>query len=145
MSRVRDLLGTKGHDVATIDLEAPVFEAVMIMHRRHIGSVVVLKGGEIVGIFTERDLMNRVVAVGRETQGTQVKDVMTPRVAFCEPDTPLSQCRTAMSRNRIRHLPVLDDGKLVGIISSGDIMARELEDTEEQIRYLHEYMHGAVR
>src|SRR5262245_3277145 len=125
MSRVRDVLGTKGHDVATIELEAAVFEAVTIMHRRHIGSVVVIKAEEIVGIFTERDLMNRVVAAGRDARATAVKDVMTPRVAFCEPETPLSQCRTAMSRNRIRHLPVLEDGKLVGIISSGDIMARE--------------------
>lgn len=142
MSRVRDVLNSKGSDVATIDREAMVQEAVMTMHRRHIGSVVVMSGAEIVGIFTERDVLNRVVAAGKDPGQIRVREVMTPRVAFCEPQTPLSQCRTAMTRNRIRHLPVLENGKLVGIISSGDILARELEDTEEQIRYLHEYMHG---
>ena len=144
MSRVQDVLNTKGSDVATIRLDANVLDAARGMHERHIGALVVLDGGNIVGIFTERDLLNRVVAVGRDPSATQVRDVMTARVAICTRDTTLSACRTAMTRNKMRHLPVVEDGRLIGIISSGDILARELEDQEETIRYLHEYMHGTI-
>jgi IMP dehydrogenase len=145
MSRVQDVLNAKGSTVvATIELRATVLEATVKMHERHIGALVVLNGDDIVGIFTERDLLNRVVAVGREPSETFVRDVMTPRVAVCTRDTTLSACRTAMTRNKMRHLPVVEDGRLIGIISSGDILARELEDQEETIRYLHEYMHGTI-
>jgi len=144
MSFVRDVLRDKGRDVATIDREATVREAAERMHQRHIGALVVLSGGQVVGIFTERDLLNRVVAKGLDPDGTGIGEVMTDRVAFCTSDTPLSVCRTAMTQNRIRHLPVMEDGRLSGMISSGDILARELADHQETIRYMHEYMHGAV-
>jgi CBS domain-containing protein len=103
-----------------------------------------MDGDTIAGIFTERDLLNRIVAARRDADVTPVDEVMTERVAFCEPDTTLESCRTTMTRNKLRHLPVVHDGRLVGIISSGDILARELHDQEETIRYLHEYMHGHV-
>jgi CBS domain-containing protein len=113
------------------------------MHERHIGSVLVMRDGRIAGIFSERDLMNRIVAEQLDAASTLVSAVMTERITCCTPDTTLDTCRNAMTKNRIRHLPVLDEaGNLVGIISSGDILARELKDTEETLRYLHEYMTG---
>lgn len=144
MSFVRDVLATKGGDVATIDRDSTVLEAARRMRERHIGSLVVMSGGRIVGIFTERDMLYRIVAAERDPASTLVCDVMTDRVAFCASDTPLEACRTAMTRNRIRHLPVVEDGSLRGMISSGDILARELEDQQETIRWMHEYMHGAT-
>lgn len=145
MSLVRDVLnrkGDRGHEVTTIESSAVTLEAAKQMRERHIGALVVMEGEKIVGIFSERDLMNRVVAAGKDPATTPVRDVMTAKVAFCTRDTTVESCRTAMSRNRMRHLPVVEGGKLVGIISSGDILSRELVDHEETIRYLHEYMHG---
>ena len=142
MSLVRQVLDKKKGDVATIDRDASVQEAADLMHSRHIGALIVLHDGNIVGIFTERDLLNRVVAEKKDPVKVQVVEVMTTQVAVCSPDTPIESCRAAMTRNKMRHLPVVNDGKLVGIISSGDILARELQEQEETIRWLHEYMHG---
>ena len=143
MSTVRNVLAAKGRDVATIDHDKSVLQAAKIMHDRHIGSVLVMRDGRIAGIFTERDLMNRIVAEQRDPAATPVGDVMTERIACCDEDTTLDACRTTMTKHRMRHLPVLDsDGRLVGIISSGDILARELKDTEETLHYLHDYITG---
>lgn len=145
MSLVRDVLnrkGDKGAQVTTIESSAVTLEAAKRMQQGHIGALVVMEDEKIVGIFSERDLMNRVVAAGKDPAATPVRDVMTAKVAFCTRDTTVEFCRSAMSKNRMRHLPVVEEGKLVGIISSGDILSRELVDQEETIRYLHEYMHG---
>lgn len=144
MSFVRDVLATKTGGVATIDRDSTVLEAARRMRERHIGSLVVMSDGRIVGIFTERDMLYRIVAAERDPASTLICDVMTDRVAVCASDTPLEACRTAMTRNRIRHLPVVEDGNLCGMISSGDILARELEDQQETIRWMHEYMHGVM-
>lgn len=143
MSTVRAVLTHKGSDVATVEHDKTALHAAKIMHDRHIGSVLVMRDGRIAGIFSERDLMNRIVAEELDANTTLVSAVMTERITCCTQDTTLDTCRNAMTKNRIRHLPVLDEaGNLVGIISSGDILARELKDTEETLRYLHEYMTG---
>lgn len=143
MSTVRSILAHKGSHVATIPHDQTALDAARIMHEKHIGSVLVLQDGKIAGIFTERDLMNRIVAEQRNAGATRVGEVMTERIACCSPETTLDACRSAMTKHRMRHLPVLDEaGNLVGIISSGDILARELKDTEETLRYLHDYISG---
>ena len=86
--------------------------------------------------------LNRVIAAGRDPATPRVSDVMTSRIACCSPDSALDECRTVMTNHRIRHLPVVEHDRLVGIISSGDLLARELRVQEETIRYLHEYMTG---
>jgi len=144
MSLVRDVLRKKGGNVTTIAPGSTVFEAAKLMHQDRIGALVVMDGEEIIGIFTERDLLNRVVADRLDPDITQIYEVMTGRVAFCTRDTTVEACRTIMTRHRLRHLPVVEDGRLLGIISAGDILARELADQEETIKYLHEYMLGAV-
>jgi CBS domain-containing protein len=142
MSLVRNVLDKKGCDVVCVDLKTTVQEAAERMHAKHIGAVIVMNGGEVAGIFTERDLLNRVVALRKDPAKVAISEVMTARVAVCSADTSLEACRSAMTKNKMRHLPVVDGGKLVGIISSGDILARELAEQEETIRYLHEYMQG---
>jgi IMP dehydrogenase len=142
MSLVSDLLAKKGREVATVERDASVFEAVKLMNERRIGAVVVMQDGQIAGMFTERDVMNRVVAAERDPKKTKVHEVMTSKVAFCVQNTTIEACRTVMTRHKLRHLPVVEAGKLVGMVSSGDILARELQESEETIKYLHEYMQG---
>lgn len=142
MSLVRDVLATKGADVSTIAQDKTVLDAAAMMNERHIGALMVMNGDEIAGIFTERDVLNRVVAKKKDPAATRIREVMTKKIACCERDTTLESCRTVMTKNKIRHLPVIEDGKIVGMISSGDILAREIKDQAETIRYLHEYMQG---
>ncbi len=142
MSLVRDLLSKKGREVATVGDETTVFDAVRIMNEKRIGAVVVMNEGQIAGIFTERDVMNRVVAAERDAKKTKVREVMTTKVAFCVQNTSMEACRTVMTRHKLRHLPVVEGGKLVGMVSAGDILAQELQESEETIKYLHEYMQG---
>jgi CBS domain-containing protein len=142
MSLVRDLLNKKGHDVATVERDTTVFDAVRLMNDRRIGAVVVMQGEKIAGIFTERDVMTRVVGAERDPKKTKVREVMTEKVAFCVQNTTIDACRSVMTRHKLRHLPVVESGKLVGMVSSGDILAQELQESEETIKYLHEYMQG---
>jgi CBS domain-containing protein len=141
MPSVRDILATKGTDVATIEPDKSILDAVALMNDRRIGALIVVEDERVVGIFTERDLLTRIVGQ-RDPAATLVREVMTTKLAVCTRDTGIESCRTAMSRHKIRHLPVIEDGKLVGLISSGDILARELEAQAETIKFLHEYMTG---
>jgi len=142
MATAQSILDLKGADVATIDREATVLDAAKMMNAKHIGALVVSTGDRVVGIFTERDILNRVVAVSRDPKETKVGDVMTAPMACARRDTKLSECRSVMTAKRIRHLPVVEDGELFGMISSGDILATEVEDKQATIEYMHEYLHG---
>jgi CBS domain-containing protein len=132
----------KGGDVATIDRTRTVVEAALLMNSRHIGSVVVLDEREVVGIFTERDILVRVVAARRDPEWTAVGEVMTAPVVCCTPDAELHECKSLVTNQRLRHIPVVEDGHLVGIITSGDLMAREAFDRDETIESLAEYIGG---
>lgn len=142
MPNAQAILERKGPEVATVDRHATVLDAAKAMNQRRIGAVVVTEGPRVVGIFTERDILNRVVAAGREPKTTKVGDVMTSPMAVCRRDTPVSDCKAIMSQKRIRHLPVVEEGKLFGIISTGDILASEVDDQQATIEYLQEYLYG---
>jgi CBS domain-containing protein len=142
MSTVRNILKSKKGDVVTIHSDATVLDAVLKMNRARIGGIVVMQGEDICGIFTERDVMNRVTAERRDPATMLVREAMTTKVAYCGPDTTIEECRTVMTEHRVRHLPVVEGDKLIGIISAGDLMALELKVKEETIKYLHDYMTG---
>jgi CBS domain-containing protein len=142
MLTAQTILDRKGSDVATIDHTASVLDAAKLMNERHIGALVVSKGENVIGIFTERDILNRIVAAGKDPSSTITGDVMTSPMACCRRDTPLAECRTVMTRKRIRHLPVVEGGTLFGLISVGDILASEVAGQQETIEYLNEYLHG---
>lgn len=145
MPKVLDILNRKGHDVVTVDTERTVLEAVRLMGEHRIGAVVVLekgKDGVVVGIFSERDLLNRVVVAKKPLETTHVGEVMSSPVAYVSPDTSISECRAAMTQKRMRHLPVLEKGKLVGVISIGDVVASELAEQQTTIKYLKEYLYS---
>ena len=142
MPAVKDVLQKKGAEVLCVESDTTVREATQRMNEHKIGAVVITRGDHVVGIFSERDVLTRVVAAGRDPQSVVVREAMTSPVACCGLDTKLAECRAVMTENRIRHLPVVEQGRLVGIISSGDILAREHEQHLDTIRWLNEYMYG---
>jgi CBS domain-containing protein len=142
MATVSEVLGDKGRSVVCVSPETSVLDAAKRMAQHKIGAVLITRGAEILGIFTERDLLNRVVATEADPRTLPVGEVMTAPVACGTPQTKLAECRAVMTRNRLRHVPIVDGGRLVGIISSGDILARENHEAQETIHYLHEYMYG---
>jgi CBS domain-containing protein len=142
MASVRDILHRKGTQVWTIDKEATVLQAAHEMHERKVGAVVVTEGGRIVGMFSERDVLRRVVGEQRDPARTPVAEVMTGEVVCCTPETPLEEAGGTMKHRRIRHLPVLDDGRLVGLVSIGDLNAYHQTSQEQTIFLLHEYLYG---
>src|SRR5262245_14160061 len=124
MSTVRVLLDGKGTHVWTIGPEATVLQGALLMNEHKIGSLVVIDQGRIVGMFTERDVLRRIVADQRDAASTRVQDIMTTEVVCGTMDTPIDEARTAMKTRRIRHLPIAgDDGELLGLISIGDLNA----------------------
>lgn len=145
MTTVREILAKKGSFVAAVGENASVLDAAREMNARRVGSVVVIDGENVVGIFTERDILTRIVAVQRDPEKTPVGKVMTTPVAVCHPDTAVDECRGVMTNKRIRHLPVVDSNRLVGIVTSGDIMAQEIAAQQSTIEYMHEYLYGAAR
>ncbi|HTU19108.1 MAG TPA: CBS domain-containing protein [Gemmataceae bacterium] len=145
MATVRDILTKKGSQVWSISGETTVLHAAQLMTEEKIGALLVLDGERIVGMFSERDILQQVVAAARDPALTTVADVMTVEVACCTPDTPLEEARGAMKNRRIRHLPVVDrDERLLGIISIGDLNAFQVADQEQTIFLLNEYLYGRV-
>lgn len=142
MQNAQSILNKKGSEVATVDRNSSVLDAAKTMNQRRIGAVVVSDGDRVVGIFTERDILNRIVAAGKDPKTTPVGEVITSPMACCRRDTSLAECKTVMSQKRIRHLPIVEDGKLYGMISAGDILASEVSNQQATIEYLHEYLYG---
>ncbi len=145
MPTAQDILAKRHRDVVIIGEEATVMEAAKIMSDQRIGSLVVGRAERVVGIFTERDVLNRVVAKHLDPMKTIIKDVMTTPVACCQPTTKLAECRSVMTEKRIRHLPVVQDNRLVGMISSGDILALDHGDQQRTIEYMYEYLYEGTR
>ncbi len=145
MYTVQHILDKKGSSVATINADATVLNAARLMNERHIGALVVTRHDKVVGIFTERDILNRVVAAQSSPAETLVKDVMTTPVACCRRNTTEAECRAVMRKKRIRHLTVVEEDRLVVIISIGDIIEDESAEKDDTIHYLHEYLYGDYR
>lgn len=125
MDTVRQIIGEGGQSVHSVAPTDTVLTAAQRMNDHHIGSLVVLDGSKLVGIVTERDVMRRVVATQRDPLETTVREIMTSDVLTCSPKTPISQAKAVMRDRRIRHLPVCEHERLVGIISIGDLNAFE--------------------
>jgi CBS domain-containing protein len=143
MARVGDLLQRKGAQVYTIGPEASVLQAALVMNEHHIGALVVLEAGRVIGIFSERDVLQRVVAQRRDPAQTRVTEVMTVEVVCCSPQTSTDEARGAMRDRRIRHLPVADEGgRLLGLISIGDLNAELQAEQEQTLFFLREYIGG---
>lgn len=145
MTQVRELLTRKGSHVLTIGPAASVLQAALLMNEHRVGALVVVEGGRVVGMFTERDVLLRVVAERRDPEATRVSEVMTAAVVCCAPETTVDEARGVMRDRRIRHLPVADaDGQLLGLISIGDLNAQLQVAQEQTVFLLTEYIQGRV-
>jgi CBS domain-containing protein len=142
---VNDLLTIKGSRVMSTEPQTSVLDAALTMNEHKIGCLVVCEKGRVLGIFSERDVLHRVVAQRRDPATTKVRDVMTSEVVCCQPDTPLDEVRSVFKDRRIRHLPVVDgQGQLAGLISIGDLNAYQTSNHEYTIHFLNEYIYGRV-
>src|SRR5262249_50517557 len=145
MTTVMALLAIKGPSVLAIGKEATVLDAAFLMNEHKVGALVVTHGDDIAGMFTERDVLRRVVGEQRDPATTRVDEVMTSDVFCCTPETSIDEARGAMKNRRIRHLPVVDgDRRLRGLISIGDLNAWHLNTQEQTIHLLNEYLYGRV-
>jgi CBS domain-containing protein len=145
MAMVKELLFNKSGRLLSTGPEVSVYEAALVMNANKVGSLLVMEAGQLAGIFTERDILQRVVAQRRDPVDTPVSEVMTREVIVCHPHTPLEEARGVMKNRRIRHLPVVDDdGQVLGLISIGDLNAHEDHSREQTIHFLHQYIAGQV-
>lgn len=140
MGRVRDILREKGTTVHGIQRTGTVYDAVVRMVGSNVGSLLVLDGHEVIGIFTERDYFRRVALPERAPRDLLVAEVMSSPVVSVTSDWTLDECSQLMTQERFRHVPVVDDGALVGIVSIGDIVKAKSAEQTTQIQVLHEYI-----
>lgn len=146
MATLSEILREKaGEPLIAIEPDSSVLDAVHAMNDLSVGALIVKAAGQMVGIFTERDVLRRVVAQQLDPSRVRVGEVMTTDVICCTPATSIEEARELMKTRRVRHLPILDsEGDAVGIVSIGDLNAHLTDHQEVTIHYLHEYLHGRV-
>ncbi len=142
MKLVQHLLDGKGREVISVSPEASVLDAIKIMAERAIGSLVVMDNDILEGIVTERDYARKVIVKGRSSKSTTVAEIMTPKVMTATSKATINDCMTIMTEKKIRHLPVVDDGVVVGMISIGDLVQAIISDQQEEIEHLEHYISG---
>ena len=142
MLRVSYLLAFKDKSVWTIGPEEPVLSAIQVMADKHIGALPVLRDGELIGIVSERDYARKVILLGRSSSDTPVWQIMSSPVTTISPDDDVHRCMEIMTERRIRHLPVLEKNRLIGIISIGDLVKAVIEEQQQTITQLERYIAG---
>ncbi len=143
MKTVRDLLRVKGNQVWSIGPDASVYEALSLMAEKDVGALLVLDGtGQLAGILSERDYARKIVLKGKTSRETPVREIMTERVVWVRPDQTIEECMALMTNKRVRHLPVLEAGRLIGVISIGDVVKDIISEQEFIIGQLENYITG---
>ena len=142
MKTVRDILKAKGSEVWSVEPDATVFEALQRMAEKEVGALVVMHGTQIVGLISERDYARKIILHGRASPTTLVKEIMTNQVVYIHLDQAIEECMSLMTEKRIRHLPVIEGGKLAGLISIGDIVKSIIADQQFIIEQLVRYVSG---
>ncbi|NMC65415.1 MAG: CBS domain-containing protein [Acidobacteria bacterium] len=142
MITVKQMLEEKGHEVWTISPEATVYEALKIMADKDIGALIVVKNGQVAGIISERDYARKVMLKGKSSLETPVKDIMSTEIYYVGPEATAEECMALMTEKRIRHLPVMENGKLTGVISIGDVVKSIISTQKVTIEHLQNYIMG---
>jgi CBS domain-containing protein len=140
MKTVRDILKVKGQAVWCVEMGSTVFEALGRMAEKEVGALVVMDGARLAGIISERDYARKIILLGRTSPNTLVEEIMTSHVAYTHLEQSIEECMAIMTDKRIRHLPVIDEGKLVGIISIGDLVKSIIADQKFIIEQLERYI-----
>jgi CBS domain-containing protein len=128
MNTVKKLLKEKGYDIWSISPDAKVFEALQLMARKDVGALLVIEKGDLVGILSERDYARKVALEGKSSKETTVRETMTSKVIGVHPDNTVEDCMALMTEKHVRHLPVIDQDKLIGVISIGDVVKSIITD-----------------
>ena len=143
MTTVADILKSKPHrSVFTIAPAASVFEALKLMAEKNVGALLVVEGGQVAGIITERDYARKIMLMSRASKETPVRDIMTSDVMYVRPDHTSEECMALMTENRLRHLPVIDGGQLLGLVSIGDLVKDIISQQQFIIQQLEHYITG---
>ena len=142
MLRVKHLLVAKGHEIWTVEAEDPVLEAIQVMADREVGALPVMRGDELVGIGSERDYARKVILQGKSTHETRVEEIMTSIVFTVRPEQTIGVCMAIMTEKHIRHLPVMNGDRVVGVISIGDVVKAIISEQQFVIEQLESYISG---
>ncbi len=142
MATVESILRRKGSDVWHVTPDALVYDALQILAEKNVGFLAVLSGNELVGVFSERDYARKVVLLGKSSRTMPVRDVMVREMVVVPPDEKVDVCMKLMTEKRVRHLPVMEGDKLVGIISMGDVVKQIISDQKTTIGHLEKYIRG---
>jgi len=140
MQQVKHLLESKGKEVYAVAPDAPVYDAIRQMAEKNVGALVVLKGSELVGIVSERDYARKVILKDRSSRDTPVGDIMTPTVVTVAPSATVDECMRLCTDGRLRHLPVRDGDRVVGVISIGDLVKAVISEQKQTINQLESYI-----
>lgn len=136
MATVAEILKSKGSDVFSISPEQTVFDAIKLMEEKSVGALAVISKGQLAGILSERDYARKVILKGRSSKETRIKDIMTSHVYHTLPEQDIEACMVVMTKHHIRHLPVLDNKELVGMISLGDVVKEIIKQQQDKIKQL---------
>jgi len=142
MKSLKQLLSAKGSQVYSIGPDAKVIEALQLMAQKDVGALIVMEGDRLVGMLSERDYARKVILHGRSSQDVCVRDIMSSGVITVDPSQSVEQCMALVTQKRIRHLPVCDDDKLIGIVSIGDLVKEMIAEQEQTIKQLESYIHS---
>ena len=143
MKTVQELLRNKGYHIWSIGPDATVYEALTLMAEKDVGALLVLdNAGQLVGILSERDYARKIVLKGRTSRETPVREIMTEKVVWVRPDQTIEECMALMTNKHIRHLPVMEEGRLLGVISIGDVVKDIISEQEFVIAQLENYITG---
>jgi CBS domain-containing protein len=142
MKSVKQLLQSKTKGLCTVSPETRVFEALKLMAEKDIGALLVVENGKLAGILSERDYARKVILQGKSSHDTPVREIMTERVVCVQPRNTVEECMALMTDKRIRHLPVLDNDKLIGVLSIGDLVKETISEQQFTIKQLESYIHS---
>lgn len=143
MNTIGHLLKSKDKNILSVEPKATVFEALQIMSENNVGALLVIHNGKLVGIFSERDYARKIILKGKQSKDTSVSELMTKDVLYINPQSTIQDCMVLMSAKHIRHMPVLEDDKLIGIVTIGDIVKQIISDQKTTIQELEQYITGA--
>ncbi len=142
MKTVKDILRVKGHEVWVIEPDALIYDALKLMADKKVGALVVMEGTRVIGIISERDYARKVILMGGSSKSMRIKEIMTTRVVYARSEQTIEECMALMTGKHIRHLPVINEGRLVGVVSIGDLVKSIIDEQKFVIEQLERYISG---
>ena len=143
MTTIAQLLNAKGDQIWSVEPKATIFEALEIMSEKEIGALLVMEDGKLTGIFSERDYARKVILKGKSSKETLVEELMTKKVFYIDSQNTINDCMAMMTAKRIRHVPVIEDNQVVGIVTIGDVVNQIISEQEDTINHLENYITGS--